>query len=115
MCHAVRQHQTLLIQVRAPYSITHQVLKLCLERLHDPVERVRAQAINSLADVLRLMTDDEVKSIDIKSIADALCDAYARSGNFVKDRVLVAMGEVESYFLNQPDYVGTSFKCLCLY
>jgi hypothetical protein len=89
-------------------SITQQVLNLCLERLHDPVERVRAQAINSLADVLRLMSDEEVKEMDMKYIADALCDAYARSGNFVKDRVLVAMGEVESYFLHQPDYVGMS-------
>ena len=96
--------------MRAPKEVASQVLNLCLERLHDPVERVRAQAVNSLADVLRIMTEDEVRAMDMKFIADALCDAYGRSGNFVKDRVLVAMGEVESYFLDRPDFVGTCIQ-----
>lgn len=86
--------------------MTQQVVGLCVERLHDPVERVRAQAINSLADVLRVMSDDEVRGMDLKGIADALCDAYARSGNFVKDRALVAMGEIETYFLDKPEYIS---------
>ncbi len=44
--------------------------------------------------------------MDLKGVADALCDAYARSDNFVKDRALVAMGEIETYFLDKPEYIS---------
>lgn len=102
-----------------------ELVNLCLTNLSDPIERsvwgctgsghvnltdkprVRAQATTTLTDIISTTPEDGPTTFNLRSIVEALCNAYNASQPFVKERILASLSDLETRVVGDVDFVRT--------